>query len=103
MVNTDQYLVVHESSEKHLEDTFHVEYARAHQIATDIERQAVEAAGISWKDYNSFMQGWIRRLLYFTGPVPFDLDLKPERDEHAADIIRQVELIWTHMRKCGIK
>ena len=91
-VAVDRYLVLHESVEKTLLDQLHLHYQHAHQIATRAEEAAVRADGISWRAYDRFMQQHIKqaggeRLTR----VPKDLDLKPYRDEHDADLVARLE------------
>jgi hypothetical protein len=90
-VNTDRYLILHEEVEKTLIDQLGLHYLHAHQIATRAEQAAVRAAGIRWRDYDRFMQKYVKtigdeRLT----KVPADLDLKPYRDEHDHDLVRRM-------------
>ena len=88
-INTDRYLILHEEVEKTLIDQLGLHYLHAHQIATRAEQAAVRAAGIRWRDYDRFMQKYVKtigdeRLT----KVPADLDLKPYRDEHDDDLVQ---------------
>jgi hypothetical protein len=90
-VDTDRYLILHEEVEKTLIDQLGLHYLHAHQIATRAEQAAVRAAGISWSDYDDFMQKYVKvigdeRLT----KVPDDLDLKPYRDEHDYDLLKRM-------------
>src|SRR6266540_4175659 len=90
-IDTDRFLILHEEVEKTLIDQLGLHYLHAHQIATRAEQAAVRAAGISWRDYDRFMQKYVRRL----GDerltrVPADLDTKPYRDEHDTDLLRRM-------------
>jgi len=90
-VAVDRYLVLHEAVEKTLEDELHLHYQHAHQIATRAEEAAVRADGIGWRDYDRFMQRYVKaigdeRLTR----VPADLDEKPYRDEHDDDLLRRM-------------
>jgi len=90
-VAVDRYLVLHEAVEKTLEDELHLHYQHAHQIATRAEEAAVRADGIGWRDYDRFMQRYVKaigdeRLTR----VPSDLDEKPYRDEHDNDLLRRM-------------
>jgi hypothetical protein len=63
----------------------------AHQIALRAEQAAVRAAGVRWRDYDRFMQKFIKefgdeRLT----KVPGDLDTKPYRDEHDDDLLQRM-------------
>src|SRR5436305_9399933 len=87
-IDTDRYLVLHEEVEKTLIDQLGLHYLHAHQIAARAEQAAVRAAGIRWRDYDQFMQRYVKRI----GDerlqrVPADLDLKPYRDEHDFDLL----------------
>ena len=57
-----QFLKIHECSEKTLLDLFHLDYQQAHHIATHLERQAVEAAGIKWSEYDAFLRPQIKEV-----------------------------------------
>jgi len=90
-IDTDRYLILHEEVEKTLIDQLDLHYLHAHQIASRAEQAAVRAAGIRWKDYDRFMQKYVKtigdeRLT----KVPEDLDLKPYRDEHDDDLVRRM-------------
>jgi hypothetical protein len=90
-IETDCFLILHEEVEKTLIDQLGLHYLHAHQIATRAEQAAVRAAGITWRDYDRFMQKYVKaigdeRLT----KVPKDLDLKPYRDEHDDDLLRRM-------------
>jgi len=90
-IKTDRFLILHEEVEKTLIDQLGLHYLHAHQIATRAEQAAVRAAGITWRDYDRFMQKYVKtigdeRLT----KVPKDLDLKPYRDEHDDDLLRRM-------------
>jgi hypothetical protein len=61
-INTDRYLILHEEVEKTLIDQLNLHYLHAHQIATRAEEAAVRAAGIRWRDYDRFMQKYVKRI-----------------------------------------
>src|SRR3954454_24216497 len=91
-IDTDRFLVLHEEVEKTLIDQLGLHYLHAHQIATRAEQAAVRAAGIRWRDYDRFMQKFVKclgdeRLTR----VPADLDLKPYRDEHDVDLLKRMQ------------
>jgi hypothetical protein len=66
-------------------------YLHAHQIATRAEEAAVRAAGIRWRDYDRFMQKYVKRIGdERLRKVPADLDLKPYRDEHDLDLLKRM-------------
>jgi hypothetical protein len=92
IVAVDRYLIMHEAVEKTLIDELDLHYQHAHQIATRAEEAAVRADRISWRDYDRFMQHYIKQV----GDerltrVPPDLDLKPYRDEHDRDLARRLQ------------
>ena len=90
-IEVDRFLIMHEEVEKTLIDQLGLHYLHAHQIATRAEQAAVRAAGTTWRDYDRFMQKYVKtigdeRLT----KVPKDLDLKPYRDEHDDDLLRRM-------------
>ena len=90
-IDTDRFLVLHEEVEKTLIDQLGLHYLHAHQIATRAEEAAVRAAGVNWRDYDRFMQKYVKsigdeRLT----KVPKDLDTKPYRDEHDDDLLKRM-------------
>src|SRR5712672_788789 len=90
-VDTDRFLILHEEVEKTLIDQLDLHYLHAHQIATRAEEAAVRAAGIAWRDYDRFMQKYVKRIGdERLTKVPADLDLKPYRDEHDLDLLRRM-------------
>jgi len=90
-VDTDRFLILHEEVEKTLIDQLGLHYLHAHQIATRAEQAAVRAAGISWHDYDRFMQQYVKRIGdERLTKVPDDLDTKPYRDEHDDDLLRRM-------------
>jgi hypothetical protein len=90
-IDTDRYLILHEEVEKTLIDQLGLHYLHAHQIASRAEQAAVRAAGIRWRDYDRFMQKYVKRIGdERLTKVPADLDLKPYRDEHDGDLIRRM-------------
>jgi hypothetical protein len=91
-IDTDRFLILHEEVEKTLIDQLGLHYLHAHQIATRAEEAAVRAAGVLWRDYDRFMQKYVKtigdeRLT----KVPADLDLKPYRDEHDFDLLKRMQ------------
>jgi hypothetical protein len=90
-IETDRYLILHEEVEKTLIDQLGLHYLHAHQIATRAEQAAVRAAGVIWRDYDRFMQEYVKRIGdERLTEVPADLDLKPYRDEHDLDLLRRM-------------
>jgi hypothetical protein len=90
-IETDRFLILHEEVEKTLIDRLGLHYLHAHQIATRAEQAAVRAAGVSWRDYDRFMQKYVKRVGdERLSKVPADLDTKPYRDEHDDDLLRRM-------------
>lgn len=90
-IKTDRYLILHEEVEKTLIDQLNLHYLHAHQIATRAEQAAVRAAGIRWRDYDRFMQKYVKRIGdERLTKLPADLDLKPYRDEHDDDLVQRM-------------
>ena len=90
-VDTDRFLILHEEVEKTLIDQLDLHYLHAHQIATRAEEAAVRAAGIRWRDYDRFMQKYVKKIGdERLKKVPADLDLKPYRDEHDLDLLQRM-------------
>jgi hypothetical protein len=91
-IETDRFLILHEEVEKTLIDRLNLHYLHAHQIALRAEEAAVRSAGIAWRDYDRFMQRYVKefgdeRLT----KVPANLDTKPYRDEHDTDLLLRME------------
>jgi hypothetical protein len=87
-VPTFRYLVLHESVEKALIDRLNLHYQHAHQIALRVEKSAVVADGVSWKEYDDFMQEWIKEAGHETcTDLPGDLDITPYKDEHDDEML----------------
>jgi hypothetical protein len=88
----DKFLVLHEATEKALIDCWKLHYQHAHQIALRAEEAAVRAAGIEWRDYDRFMQQWIKRAdsAHIT-QVPANLDLTPYLDENDVELIKAMQ------------
>ncbi len=91
-IDTDRFLILHEEVEKTLIDQLDLHYLHAHQIATRAEEAAVRAAGLRWRDYDRFMQKYVKRIGdERLKKVPDDLDLKPYRDEHDIDLLERMQ------------
>jgi len=73
------HLMVHEVTEKYLEDTKNYKYQYAHERATTEERKSVEEARFDWDEYQKYCLKMVKELETFH-EVPPDLDLKPELD-----------------------
>ena len=90
-VETDRFLILHEEVEKTLIDQLNLHYLHAHQIAARAEEAAVRAAGIGWREYDRFMQKYVKKIGdERLNKVPADLDLKPYRDEHDFDLLKRM-------------
>jgi hypothetical protein len=95
-VEVDRYLIMHEEVEKTLIDQLGLHYLHAHQIATRAEEAAVRADGILWRDYDRFMQKYVKAIGdERLKKVPDDLDLKPYRDEHDFELIERMQKALT--------
>lgn len=95
-IEVDRYLIMHEEVEKTLIDQLGLHYLHAHQIATRAEEAAVRADGILWRDYDRFMQKYVKHIGdERLTKVPADLDLKPYRDEHDFDLIKRMRKALT--------
>lgn len=84
-VFTDKYLAIHEKAERDAEYNLGYKYQYAHEFyGTKQERDAVEKDGcVSWKEYQSYMLGMVKKLKKIDGEEPPDLDDKPEKDTHS--------------------
>jgi hypothetical protein len=88
-ITVDRYLMLHESVEKSLIHHLGLHYQHAHQIALRTEQAAVTADGISWNEYDRFMQKWIKEAEESHSlHLPPDLDLRPYIDEHDKDLVQ---------------
>ncbi|HZL35332.1 MAG TPA: hypothetical protein VFC78_08480 [Tepidisphaeraceae bacterium] len=88
----DRFLILHEATEKAMIDTWGLHYQHAHQIALRAEEAAVRAAGIEWRDYDRFMQQWIKRAdSNKLTKVPANLDLTPYLDENDNELIKVMQ------------
>lgn len=88
----DKFLILHEATEKAMIDSWGLHYQHAHQIALRAEEAAVRAAGIEWRDYDHFMQQWIKTA--DSGKltkVPANLDLTPYLDENDGELIKVMQ------------
>ena len=89
-----KYLITHETTEKALLSIFKLDYQQAHHLATHAERQAVEADGHSWKDYEAHVEPYVKKLGHEKlDKVPKDLDLEPYRDEKDPEYKKLVDKI----------
>ena len=90
-IEVARYLILHEEVEKTLIDQLGLHYLHAHQIATRAEQAAVRADKISWRNYDHFMQQYVKTIGdERLKKVPKDLDFKPYRDEHDADLMMRM-------------
>ncbi|PWB68226.1 hypothetical protein C3F09_12040 [candidate division GN15 bacterium] len=91
-INVDHFLILHEAVEKALLVRLGLVYQHAHQIALRAEEAAVRAKRVSWREYDRFMQRFIKevgdeRLTR----IPLDLDIKPYRDEHDTQVLTAMQ------------
>ena len=90
--DVDRFLVLHEATEKAMIDCWGLPYQHAHQIALRAEEAAVRASGIEWRDYDRFMQQWIKQAdSQKLTRVPADLDLTPYIDEKDGELIKVMQ------------
>jgi hypothetical protein len=88
----DKFLILHEATEKAMIDTWGLHYQHAHQIALRAEEAAVRAEGIEWRDYDRFMQQWIKTAdSNKLTKVPINLDLTPYLDENDGELIKVMQ------------
>lgn len=81
-VDTKDFLVLHEHTEKTLITAFGLNYQQAHHIASDVEHNAVVKAGIKYADYDKHYKAYIKDLAHETmRNSPPDLDITPYLDE----------------------
>ena len=87
-----KFLILHEATEKAMIDTWGLHYQHAHQIALRAEEAAVRCAGIEWRDYDRFMQQWIKTAdSNQLTKVPINLDLTPYIDENDGELIKVMQ------------
>src|SRR4051812_38246220 len=90
-VPVEPFLLTHEIVEKSLLDELRLHYLHAHQIALRAERDAVKAAGVSWRAYQRFMKQHERAIEEENlVKVPSSLDLTPYRDEKDFGLLRRL-------------
>ena len=90
-VPTDRYLILHEAVEKSILLHFGMKYQHAHQIALRAEQAAVRADGVSWSEYDAFMQECIKEAAEDRSMIlPPDLDLTPYVDEHDDEVLARM-------------
>jgi hypothetical protein len=103
-VAVDPLLILHEAVEKSLLDELGLTYQHAHQIALRAEEAAVRALGVSWREYDRFMQRFVKdagheRLTR----IPVDLDIKPYRDEKDAAVLRSMQALVRRERAARLR
>jgi hypothetical protein len=90
--DVDKFLILHEATEKAMIDSWGLHYQHAHQIALRAEEAAVRASGIEWREYDHFMQQWIKTSdSAKLTRVPFNLDLTPYLDENDGELIKVMQ------------
>lgn len=91
-IYTDRFLILHETVEKAMIDQLGLKYQHAHQIALRTEEAAVRAYGIKWREYDGFMQRYIKEAAdEKLTRLPVDLDIKPYRDEHDWALLHRMQ------------
>jgi hypothetical protein len=97
------FLILHEAVEKLLFDRFTLTYPLAHQIALRLEQVAVRNAGLSWRAYNRFTQGYVKQVHEeHLQRLPADLEIKPYEDEHERALLaRMLKATAPHSRGRG--
>jgi len=91
-IYTDRFLILHESVEKAMIDQLRLKYQHAHQIALRTEEAAVRAYGIKWREYDRFMQMYIKEAAdEKLARLPVDLDIKPYRDEQDWALLHRMQ------------
>ncbi|MGA9852774.1 MAG: hypothetical protein WBR15_07575 [Gammaproteobacteria bacterium] len=91
-IYTDRFLILHESVEKAMIDQLGLKYQHAHQIALRTEGAAVRAYGIKWREYDRFMQQYIKEAADENlARLPGDLDIKPYRNEHDWALLHRMQ------------
>lgn len=88
----DEFLSLHEISEKMLEDTMPDYYQHAHKIATKLEHYFLELEGIDPVKYENIVQKYVK-MAYAKEPksCPKDLDLQPYEDENDQEAIEKIK------------
>jgi hypothetical protein len=103
-VKVDAFLILHEAVEKSLLVTLGLTYQHAHQIALRAEQEAVQDAGIPWREYDRFMQRFIKEAVGDElERIPPDLDIKPYRDEHDVKVLRAMRELTRKNERRGKK
>ena len=92
-IAADPFIIIHEAIERVVGDRLRLHYQHAHQIALRVEEAAVRAEGISWHDYNAFMQKNVERAGKHFTKLPPDLDLKPYRDEGDQGMLKRIRQV----------
>ena len=94
-IETDQFLLVHEATEKALMDKLGFGYPHAHDLALHAEKRAVERAGYSWAVYDKFMQHWIKEIGEDVSKELRPPDLDPDKVKHhrtIKEILKKTEI-----------
>lgn len=73
-----KYLNIHEQVERALMEQMNLPYIKAHSIAEEYERAALEKDGIDWMQYERTLNGYINETEHKTKlSIPSDLYMKP--------------------------
>lgn len=85
-----KYIVFHEVGEKKLLQKG-MDYQHAHHEITKHEKTKVEAAGLDWKKYSSFVGGQAKEIEHErVTKVPHDLDMEPYKDMKDYETLRKL-------------
>lgn len=88
IIDTRDYILIHEVSEKAIIDLYGLRYQAAHHIATHIEAKVVAEHGINWWSYTRFIHPQIKHIYHEkVRDVPKDLDLTPYIDEDERKVL----------------
>lgn len=91
-IDTHKYLVIHEVTEKHLED-IGLNYNEAHNIAEATQEAALHLDGHNPEDYYGVYYVTYNQILRDFDPqkVPQDLDLKPYKDDKLSSVLDRIQ------------
>lgn len=77
-VDVYRYVMIHEAIEKAMLEAYDLPYLYAHQIASQIERDSVEADGLNFGEYDRFCDKYIKEIEDVRPHmIPKNLDLTP--------------------------
>ena len=91
VIRLHEFLQLHELVEAQLEHHLGYTYQKAHRIATNAEREAVEQAGIDWGEYSNLLKPYAELCRTTFTQVPRELDLQPYRDSGETKLIAKIK------------